>query len=177
MIHAVGDVELARDIQVSPDAVRAGITALREGRPIYADSNMIRSGLSLARLREVNAAYSKEYVHCHVADEDVADRARATGLPRSLFAARKAAAELQGGIALFGNAPVGLLELNRMIMEDGLRPALVLAMPVGFVHVLESKEEFLTLDVPYVAVIGRRGGSALAVSALHALCTLSAGSG
>ena len=174
MIHATGDVELARDIRVSPDAVRAGVLALREKRPIYADSNMIRAGLSLARLRNVNADYSREYVHCHVADDDVAESARATGLPRSLFAVRKAAVELQGGIVLFGNAPVGLLELNRMIIEEGLRPALVLAMPVGFVHVLESKEEFLSLGVPHVAVIGRRGGSALAVSALHALCTLAA---
>ena len=174
MIHAAGDVELARDVRISPDAVRAGVAALREGRPIYTDSNMIRAGISTARLREVNAAYSRECVRCHVADDDVAENAKATGLPRSLFAARKAATSLAGGIALFGNAPVGLLELNRMIMEEGLRPALVLAMPVGFVHVLESKEEFLALGVPYVAVVGRRGGSALAVSALHALCTLAA---
>ena len=172
MVHATGDVKLARDIRMSPGAVRAGILALRERRPIYVDSNMIRAGLSLVRLRDVNSAYSGEYVRCHVADDDVAENARATGLPRSLFAARKASVELQGGIALFGNAPVGLLELNRMIIEDGLRPALVLAMPVGFVHVLESKEEFLSLDIPHVAVVGRRGGSALAVSALHALCTL-----
>jgi cobalt/nickel transport system ATP-binding protein/precorrin-8X/cobalt-precorrin-8 methylmutase len=59
-----------------------------------------------------------------------------------------------------------------MIIEDNLRPALVMAMPVGFVHVVESKEEFLTLQIPHVAVLGRRGGSGLAVSALHALCTL-----
>ena len=174
MIHTAGDVRLADDVQISPDAVRAGVRALRDGRPIYADSNMIRAGISMARLREVKFTYSKEYIRCHIADEDVAERARAAGLPRSLFAARRAVKELHGGIALFGNAPVGLLELNRMIIEEGLRPALVLAMPVGFVHVLESKEEFLSLGVPYVAVTGRRGGSALAVSALHALCTLAA---
>ena len=172
MIHATGDARLADDIRISPGAVRAGITALREGCPIYADSNMIRAGLSMARLRAVNSVYSTERVHCHVADADVAERAKAAGLPRSLFAARKAWSELQNGIVLFGNAPVGLLELNRMIIEDNLRPALVLAMPVGFVHVIESKEEFLSLGIPYVAVTGRRGGSTLAVSALHALCTL-----
>jgi cobalt/nickel transport system ATP-binding protein/precorrin-8X/cobalt-precorrin-8 methylmutase len=61
-----------------------------------------------------------------------------------------------------------------MIIEDQLLPAVVMAMPVGFVHVIESKEEFLALGIPYVAVTGRRGGSALAVSALHALCTLAA---
>jgi precorrin isomerase len=172
MIHTTGDIGLAGTIKVSEDAIQAGVKALREGRPIYADSNMIRAGLSIARLRQANAAYSKEMLHCHVADADVAEMAASTGLPRSLFAVRKAAETLQGGIALFGNAPVGLLELNRMILEDNVRPALVLAMPVGFVHVIESKEEFLTLQIPHVAVIGRRGGSGLAVSALHAFCTL-----
>jgi precorrin isomerase len=133
---------------------------------------MTRAGLSMARLRTVNSGYSAEHVHCHVSDADVADRAKAAGLPRSLFAVRKAWSEIQDGIAIFGNAPVGLLELNRMIIEDNLRPALVLAMPVGFVHVIESKEEFMSLGIPNVVITGRRGGSALAVSALHALCTL-----
>jgi precorrin isomerase len=79
---------------------------------------------------------------------------------------------LQGGIAVFGNAPVALMELNRLIMEEAIKPAIVIAMPVGFVHVTESKEELMSLDVPYIAVAGRRGGSPLAVSTVHALCTL-----
>ncbi len=174
MIHTTGDVGLADSVKISADAVQAGINALRAGRPIYTDSNMIRAGISLARLKQANPAYSRDCIHCHVADSDVAEMAASSGLPRSLFAVRKASKMLQGGIALFGNAPVGLLELNRMIIEDQLLPAVVMAMPVGFVPVIESKEEFLTLGIPYVAVTGRRGGSALAVSALHALCTLAA---
>ena len=79
---------------------------------------------------------------------------------------------LDGGIAVFGNAPLALLEINRMIIEEGLRPAFVAAMPVGFVHVLESKAELMGLGVPYVSVAGRRGGSPLAISALHALCSI-----
>lgn len=172
MIHTTGDIELAKDIRISEDAIQAGIAALREGKPLYTDSNMIRAGLSLARLRKVNAAYAPDRIFCHVADPDVAELAVRSGLPRSLYAARKAKSTLDGGIALFGNAPVGLLELNRMIIEEGVQPALVLAMPVGFVHVIESKEEFLSLQIPHVAIIGRRGGSGLAVSALHAFCTL-----
>ncbi len=69
---------------------------------------------------------------------------------------------------------MALLELNRLIMEEGVRPALVVAMPVGFVHVVESKDELTTLDIPFVAIIGRRGGSPLAVSVIHALCGLAA---
>jgi precorrin-8X/cobalt-precorrin-8 methylmutase len=59
-------------------------------------------------------------------------------------------------------------------MEEAIRPAFVIAMPVGFVHVTESKNEFMSLGVPYIAIEGRRGGSPLAVSTLHALCTLAA---
>jgi len=174
MIHATADFGLLDSTRFSPDAIPAAAAALRAGRDIYVDSNMIRAGLSLARLRSVAAGYGPEKIRCHVADEDVAAEARAAGLPRSLFAVRKARPMLNGGIATFGNAPVALFELNRMIIEEGIRPALVIAMPVGFVHVVESKRELMSLGAPFVAVEGRRGGSPLAVSVLHALCSIAA---
>jgi precorrin isomerase len=133
---------------------------------------MIRSGLSQARLKKVCPAYQPESILCHVADADIAAKARQNSLPRSLFAVRKAANKLHGGIAVFGNAPVALLELNRLIVETGLRPALVIGMPVGFVHVVESKQELIAMDIPYITIEGRRGGSPLAVSVIHALCEL-----
>ncbi|MDD2671321.1 MAG: precorrin-8X methylmutase [Syntrophales bacterium] len=172
MIHAAGDFGIMENIRFSAEAIASGMEGLREGRCIYADSNMIRAGLSLDRLRSVCPVYSPANIFCHVADPEVAEQAEAAGLPRSLFAVRKAKTVLDGGIAVFGNAPVALLELNRMIMEEGIRPALVIAMPVGFVHVVESKEEILSLPVPSITLAGRRGGSTLAVSAVHALCTL-----
>lgn len=174
MIHATADFGLLDSTRFSPDAIPAAVAALRAARDIYVDSNMIRAGLSLARLRRVASGYGPEKIHCHVADEDVATEALAAGLPRSLFAVRKARPMLDGGIATLGNAPVALFELNRMIIEEGIRPALVIAMPVGFVHVVESKRELMALGVPFVAVEGRRGGSPLAVSALHALCSIAA---
>ena len=174
MIHTTGDVTLSELVRFSPDAIAAGVAALRQGRPIYVDSNMIRAGLSLPRLKSANTGYDSARIFCHIADEDVARQSAQTNLPRSLFAIRKAKAMLDGGIAVFGNAPVALLELNRMIIEDRIRPALVLAMPVGFVHVVESKDELMSLPVPHVAIAGTRGGSTLAVAALHAFCTLAA---
>ena len=174
MLHTTADFGLLDQIRFSADAIVAARSALRAGVPIFVDSNMIRSGISLARLRRVCGKYNSESLICHVADDDVAAAARETGLPRSLYAVRKAKPSLQGGIAVFGNAPVALMELSRFIMEESIRPAFVIAMPVGFVHVTESKNEFMSLGVPYVAVAGRRGGSPLAVSALHALCTLAA---
>jgi len=172
LVHTSADFALLGQLRFQGGAVAAGIQALRNRAPIYADANMIRSGLSLARLRAVNPAYAQSGIHCHVADPDVAESARRTGLPRSLFALRKAQGILDGGIVAIGNAPVALLDLNRMIAEEGLRPALVLAFPVGFVHVVESKEELLGLEVPAIVLRGRRGGSPLAVAALHALAIL-----
>jgi precorrin isomerase len=170
MIHASADFGLVRDVRISPDSIRAAVCALRAGAPIYADSNMIRAGLSLARLRRVNPDYDERHIICHVADSDVVESAKREGMPRSIFAVRKARRSLDRGIALFGNAPLALLELNRLIIEDGIRPAFVAAMPVGFIHVVESKEELVSLDIPHIAISGRRGGSSLAVSTLHALC-------
>lgn len=172
LIHTTGDFELASLVKFSPDVIGAGVAALRSGATIYVDSNMARSGLSLARLRDANRGYTTDKIVCHVADPDVATQASKHGLPRSLYAIRKARELLHGGIAIFGNAPVALLELNRMVIEEGIRPALVVAMPVGFVHVLESKQELMSLGLPFVAVEGRRGGSTLAVAALHAFCGL-----
>jgi precorrin-8X/cobalt-precorrin-8 methylmutase len=170
MIHTTGDFGIMEMVRFSPDAITAGVAALHGCRSLIVDSNMIRSGLSLARLRGVCGFYRKESLICHIADDEIERTARRTGLPRSLHAIEKARPFIAGAIAAFGNAPIALMELNRMIVEEGLRPALVVAMPVGFVHVVESKEELMTLGVPYIALTGRRGGSPLAVSVIHALC-------
>ncbi|GMT42279.1 MAG: cobalt-precorrin-8 methylmutase [bacterium] len=174
MIHTTADFSLMDDVEFSPDALDAGVNALLNGRPIYVDSNMIRSGISPARLKTACHSYSRDDVVCHVADEDVARDAKKAGLPRSLFGVRKAGRKkiLDGGIAVFGNAPVAVLELNRMIAEENIKPALVIAMPVGFVHVTECKDELVSLDVPFIALRGRRGGSTIAVSVVHSLCSL-----
>ena len=172
MIHTTGDFSIMEAVRFSAGAIASAVKALKNGSPIYVDSNMIRSGLSGERLKAVSRDYGTDRIFCHIADEDVARDAREAGLPRSLFAVRKARPILSGCIAVFGNAPVALLELNRMIIEEGIRPALVIAMPVGFVHVIESKEEIMSLNIPYVAMKGRRGGSPIVVSVIHALCSL-----
>jgi precorrin isomerase len=175
MIHTTGDFGLIDLVRFSPGAIFHGIEALQSGRTIYVDSRMIQSGLSLKRLQSVHKGYQASDIICHVDDEEVFGKARQQRLPRSLFAVQKAKPILHRGLVVFGNSPVGLLELNRLIQEEEIRPALVIAMPVGFVHVIESKEELMSLDVPFIALCGRRGGSPLAVSVIHALCTIAAG--
>ncbi len=174
MIHTTADFGLIDLIRFSPEAIESSIESLKSGAKIFVDSNMIRSGLSIARLRQVCSNYSPQDIVCYVADSDVASSATENSLPRSLFAVKKARPILNGCIAAFGNAPVALMELNRLIIEEDIKPAAVIAMPVGFVHVTESKDEVMSLGVPYVTISGRRGGSPLAVSAIHALCALAA---
>jgi precorrin-8X/cobalt-precorrin-8 methylmutase len=175
MIHTTGDFGLIDLARFSPGAISHGIEALRSGRSLYVDSRMIQSGLSLKRLQSVYKGYRASDIICYVDDEEVFEKARQQRLPRSLFAVQKAKPILNRGLVVFGNSPVGLLELNRLIQEEEIRPDLVIAMPVGFVHVIESKEELMSLDIPFIALSGRRGGSPLAVSAVHALCTIAAG--
>ena len=80
---------------------------------------------------------------------------------------------LQGAIVGIGNAPTALIELVRLIREEGLRPALVIGMPVGFVSAAESKDLLMTVnEVPWVAIQGRKGGSTLVVAAIHAMLSL-----
>jgi precorrin-8X/cobalt-precorrin-8 methylmutase len=171
LIHTVGDPELVPFLRFASGWQAAAMEALGRREPIYCDASMARSGISQARLRR--ATGGEVEIRCEVADADVAARALESGLPRSVWAVRKVAKEIgSGGIWMFGNAPTGLMELVRLHLEEGYRPSLVVAMPVGFVHVIESKEEFLSTGLAGLAVVGRRGGSPLTVAALHALCTL-----
>ncbi|VAX21649.1 Cobalt-precorrin-8 methylmutase [hydrothermal vent metagenome] len=176
MLHTTADFSFMGNIKFSPDAIDSATKALLRGAHIYADSNMIKSGVSEARLKSACENYTKNKILCHIADADVVDECKSAGLPRSLFAIRKAKAFLDGAIVLIGNAPVALMELNRIIVEENVKPAVVIGVPVGFIHVVESKEELMQNEIPYITITGRRGGSTLAVSAIHSLCAIASAS-
>lgn len=169
LIHTTGDCGLASAVRCLHDPVTAGLTALAAGVPIYCDSSMIAHGLSLERLRRVHPATQPERIRCHVGDPDVAEAARQQGLARSLAAVEKAAPWLDGSIALIGNAPLALAAICRDVAAGRYRPALVVGMPVGFVHVEESKQMLADSGLSAVLVAGRRGGSPLAVATVHAI--------
>jgi len=172
IIHSTSDFCFIDETRFSPTAIDAGVEALSKGCPIYTDSNMIRSGLSMPRLQRVNSSYNEDKIVCYVKDDGVASEAKEAKLPRAVFAVRKAKEMLNNGIAVFGNSPVGLMELTRLVIEEKIKPALIIGMPVGFVHVIESKAELMSLDIPYIVIAGRRGGSSLAISTVHALCCI-----
>ncbi len=167
MIHASADFEFNGLTRFHPDAIRVGLQAILDGRSIVADVEMICVGLSKPRLNHFG-------VTCHhfISDDDVIARAKAENSTRAVQAMRKAQREglLDNGIIAIGNAPTALLELKRLIEEDEVRPALVIGMPVGFVSAEESKQAIATLDgTPWIITQGRKGGSTLVVSAIHAL--------
>lgn len=171
MIHATADFEFNGLAAFHPEAMRAGLAAvLRGGSTIVADVEMICVGLSATRLKHFGLS-----VHQFISDADVIACAKQENTTRAVQAMRKAQrlGLLDGAIVGIGNAPTALIEMVRLIREEGVRPALVIGMPVGFVSAAESKELLAQLnDVPWITSRGRKGGSTLVVAALHALLSL-----
>ena len=171
MIHANADFDFNGLTKFHPEAMRAGLAAiLKGGTPVVADTEMICVGLSKPRL----AHFGMSTLHT-ISDPDVIEKAHAEGTTRAVQAMRKAhrLGKLEGAIVAIGNAPTALLEVIRLIREEGVRPALIIGMPVGFVSAVESKDELMTVnDVPWVAIEGRKGGSTLVVAAVHAILGL-----
>ncbi len=170
VIHTTGDFDYARRIRFSPDAVSYGIEALRSAACIYADTRMIRAGLNPWRL-----AWHGNDVVCPAESAQSQELAEKAGVTRTLAAFRNCAAGLDGAVIAVGNAPTALLEVIRMIEQDGVRPALVIGVPVGFVQAEESKTALLNVvKQPSITVLGRKGGSSVAVAIIHALLELAA---
>ena len=171
MIHANADFEFNGLTAFHPEAMQAGLRAvLKGGTPVVADVEMICVGLSRPRLAHFGMA-----THHYISDPDVIAQAHAEGTTRAVQAMRKAQRQgtLDGAIVGIGNAPTALIEVIRLIREEGVKPALIVGMPVGFVSAAESKDLLMTLaDIPWVAIRGRKGGSTLVVAAIHALLGL-----
>ncbi len=171
IIHATADFEFKSLVYFHPDAVRAGIFALKSGAPIIVDVKMIGAGLNEDRL----AAYGCS-VASFISDEDVIAAATVRNSTRAIESMRKAhrLGKLDGAVVAVGNAPTALLEVVRLVRQEEVRPALILGVPVGFVSAAASKETVLELDTPYIVVRGRKGGSPVAVAIIHALLSLAA---
>ncbi len=168
MIHANADFDFNGLTEFHPQAVNAGLAAILSGSArVVADVEMICVGLSAPRLAHFGIS-----THQFISDPDVIELAQAQGTTRAVQAMRKAhrLGLLDGAIIGIGNAPTALIEVVRLIREEGVRPALVVGMPVGFVSAAESKDLMaLQPDVPWVVIRGRKGGSTLVVAAIHAL--------
>lgn len=164
MIHACGLVEAAQHFRFSADFVEAARGALRAGKPIYCDAEMVAHGVTRARLPAENQ------VICTLRDSRTLELAKTIGNTRSA-AALDLWDELEGAVVAIGNAPTALFRLLEMLDAGWPRPAAIIGMPVGFVGAMESKEALMesTHDIPYAVVRGRMGGSAMTAAAVNAL--------
>jgi precorrin-8X/cobalt-precorrin-8 methylmutase len=167
VIHASADFELGRSLVFHPKAIEAGIQAIRTGKIVVADVQMVQVGISKPRIEKYGGD-----VRVYISDEDVIQEAKRLNTTRAIISVRKALREAQGGIFAIGNAPTALLELIRLVKEGEAKPGLIVGMPVGFVSAAESKEELAKLDVPFITNIGRKGGSPVTVAAVNAISLL-----
>lgn len=185
-IHTSADFDYADNLVFSGHVIERALKALRNGASIVTDTQMAKAGINKKRL----AQYGGE-VYCFMSDEDVAQAAKRNGTTRAAACMDKAAAMWRdrdrrekgaagekeenesrenGLIFAIGNAPTALVRLYELIDEGKLNPELIIAAPVGFVNVVQSKELILTLkDIPYIVARGRKGGSNIAACICNSL--------
>ena len=165
MVHACGAVEAAGNFVFSDRVVTAARRALGAGAAILCDSEMVSHGITRARLPAQNA------VICTLRDPAVPALAEKLGTTRSAAALELWADRLEGALVAIGNAPTCLFRLLDMLDETAARPAAILGIPVGFVGAVESKEALIAnpRGVPFIAVRGRIGGSAMTAAAVNGL--------
>ncbi|MCL6610670.1 MAG: precorrin-8X methylmutase [Peptococcaceae bacterium] len=164
VIHTTGDLGCVSLVKMSPGAVEAGLAAIRKGKPIMSDVNMLKAGLIAHRMEKFGVG-----AFCLIGDPEVIRESRREGVTRAMAAMRRGAPAAEGGIIAVGNAPTALFTLCRLIREGKARPALVVGTPVGFVGAAESKEMLMGTGIEYITMPGTRGGSTIAASIVNAL--------
>jgi precorrin-8X/cobalt-precorrin-8 methylmutase len=167
MIHACGMTDLPQFVSASNDAAEVGQASLATGAPLLCDSEMVAKGITRARLPKNNE------VICTLGDARVAQLADQLETTRSAAAVELWRDRLAGAVVVIGNAPTALFHLLDMLHAGAPMPALIVGMPVGFVGAAESKDALARnqLGVPYITIVGRRGGSAMAAAAINALAS------
>jgi precorrin-8X/cobalt-precorrin-8 methylmutase len=171
MIHGTGQPDLIDDLVIHPELAPAARSALRSGAPILCDAHMVATGVTAGRLPAANE------VHCFLNDPSVPALARRWNTTRTAAAVSLWEPVLNGAVVAVGNAPTALFHLLEMLRDGAPRPAAIVGCPVGFVGAAESKEALISLsrdhgiDIPFVTVRGRRGGSAMTSSAINALAS------
>jgi len=161
IVHACGMPDITSDLRIAPDFVAAAKAALEKGKPVLVDAEMVRHGIIDKTLNVI----------CTLNDPRAREIGLATGNTRSAAAVALWHGDLDGGIAVIGNAPTALFALLEMIDAGAPRPAAIVGFPVGFVGAAESKDELHAnpRGIPYATLLGRRGGSAMAASVINAL--------
>ena len=174
VIHATGDTDFADNLIINPKAIEAAVNAISNGKSIVTDVNMVKAGISAKVIDRFGGK-----IICRIADEVVAQKAKETNKTRAITSMQESLADISGGIVVIGNAPTAVFSIIDLIRREGVVPALVIAVPVGFVKAAESKEALMIfldnkkdIQIPYIVNIGRKGGSAVAVAIVNALINI-----
>ena len=164
VIHTTADFDYIENLKFSEHAVEIALQALKNGASIITDTNMALSGI---HKKSLPALGGKAY--CFMADSDVAEQAKARGITRAMASMEKAC-DLKGDfIFAIGNAPTALYQLSELIDAKKINPKLIIAVPVGFVNVIESKNLIMQKKINYITAQGNKGGSSVAVAICNAL--------
>lgn len=163
-IHTTADFDYAQNLYFSPGIIDKALGALDRGALIVTDTNMARSGINKAAL----ARHGCECM-CFMADEDIAQTAKANGTTRAAASVDKAAKLGRPIIYAVGNAPTALVRLCDHISAGTFVPEFVIGAPVGFVNVVQSKEMLIESGIPCIVARGRKGGSNVAAAICNAL--------
>ena len=165
VIHTTADFDYAKNLVFSPHAVERALDALRNGAHIVTDTNMALAGINKTSLHHLGGE-----AHCFMADPDVAAEAKARGVTRAVVSLEHACRLDVPLIFAVGNAPTALVRLDQLIEEKQIKPELIIGVPVGFVNVVEAKEQILAQqEVPCIVARGRKGGSNVAAAVCNAL--------
>ena len=163
VIHTTADFEYVDPLAFSDHAMQKLMDAIRRGCDIVTDTTMAMSGINKKTLTKFGGT-----AHCFIADADVAEEAKARGVTRSLVSMEKAARMGKPLIFAVGNAPTALFSICELIREGKLNPEMVIGVPVGFVNVVEAKEELMNTAEHYIVNRGRKGGSNVAAAIVKA---------
>jgi precorrin-8X/cobalt-precorrin-8 methylmutase len=163
VIHATADFEYLKLLKFSPNAIDSGITSLKQGVPIVTDVTMVKQGI-----RNLVAKTFNNPIITAIEQADVAE----PGKTRTETGLLRCWAKYPQAIYAIGNAPTALLALCQQVSNSTVTPGLIVGAPVGFVSVIESKQALAELNVPQIAIEGRKGGSPAAASILNALLIL-----
>ena len=158
-------IEVADRIAYSPNAANAGSFALANGAPILCDCEMVGAGI----IRRYLPANNEVIVTLN--NPAVSELATTIGNTRSAAAIELWEPHIEGSVVAIGNAPTALFHLLELIDQGFPKPACILGFPVGFIGAAESKATLVASprDCEFIALRGRRGGSAIASAAVNAL--------
>ncbi|MCL2863449.1 MAG: precorrin-8X methylmutase [Methanimicrococcus sp.] len=163
---ATGDISVAEIMEFRHDPIAAGVAAIQKGAPIFTDINMVKAGITKS------GKYASEII-CVLDEDENAEIAQKYGITRTSAGYLACRDRLNGAVIAIGNAPSAAITICRLI-EKGLRPALIVATPVGFVNAAESKEMVrdMEIPVPSITCIGTRGGTPMAVACVNEIIAI-----